>query len=117
LSGRGHLVVAPLYVEINAAGNARHLHYAPYLDYRPLVEDEPGVDALLARPECAWIGRELEHKAQGHAVAKVVPEHLDEVSNSSCRSRRASPMPASTPAKPASVPTPCRRVWRSAWRN
>ena len=25
----------------------RHLHYAPYLDYRPLAEDEPGVDALL----------------------------------------------------------------------
>jgi hypothetical protein len=27
-----------LYVEIDAAGNARHLHYAPYLDYRPLAQ-------------------------------------------------------------------------------
>ena len=26
-----------LYVELDAAGNARHLHYAPYLDYRPLA--------------------------------------------------------------------------------
>ena len=68
-----------LYVEIDADGNARHLQYAPYLDYRPLKADEPGVDAILARPECAWISRELEQKAQGYAVAHVVPEHLAEV--------------------------------------
>ena len=60
-------------------GTTRHLHYAPYLDYRPLAEDEPGVDAILARPECAWISRELEQKAQGYAIAHVVPEHLAEV--------------------------------------
>ena len=30
-----------LYVEIDAQGNARHLQYAPYLDYRPLNPDEP----------------------------------------------------------------------------
>ena len=41
--------------------------------------DEPGVDAILARPECAWITRELEQKAQGYAIAHVVPEHLAEV--------------------------------------
>ena len=40
-------------------------HYAPYLDYRPLAADEPGVDAILARPECAWITRDLEQKALG----------------------------------------------------
>ena len=68
-----------LYVEIDAAGTARHLHYAPYLDYRSLAADEPGIEALLARSECAWIGREMEQKAVGHAVAKVVPEHLAEV--------------------------------------
>jgi SNF2 family DNA or RNA helicase len=68
-----------LHVELDAEGNTRHLHYAPYLDYRPLVEGEPGVDAILARPECAWVGRELEQKAQGYAVAQVVPEHLAEV--------------------------------------
>jgi SNF2 family DNA or RNA helicase len=68
-----------LYVELDAVGTARHLQYAPYLDYRPLSADEPGVEALLARPECAWISRDLERKAQGHAVARVVPEHLAEV--------------------------------------
>ncbi len=71
-----------LYVEIDATGNARHLHYAPYLDYRPLAKGEPGVEALLTRPESAWIGHGLEQKAQGHAIAHVVPEHLNEVRSS-----------------------------------
>jgi len=35
-----------LYVELAADGATRHLHYAPYLDYRPLAEGEPGVDAI-----------------------------------------------------------------------
>ena len=68
-----------LYVELAADGAARHLHYAPYLDYRPLAEGEPGVDALLDRPECAWISRALEQQVQGYAIAHVVPEHLAEV--------------------------------------
>jgi SNF2 family DNA or RNA helicase len=70
-----------LYVEQGADGTTRHVHYAPYLDYRPLAKGEPGLDALLDRPECAWIDRELEQKAQGYAVAQVVPEHLKEVRN------------------------------------
>lgn len=68
-----------LYVELDATGHARHLHYAPYLDYRPLAADEPNIDGLLARPECAWINRDLEQKAQSHAIAEIVPEHLSEV--------------------------------------
>ncbi|MCP6600262.1 hypothetical protein NL513_28180, partial [Klebsiella pneumoniae] len=48
-----------LFVETAADGAARHLSYAPYLDYRPLAEGEPGIEAVLARPECAWIGRGL----------------------------------------------------------
>ena len=68
-----------LYVELDQTGNVRHLNYAPYLDYRPLQPGEPGVEALLARPECAWITHELEKTAQSHAVARVVPEHLQEV--------------------------------------
>ncbi len=68
-----------LYVQIDAEGNASHLHYAPYLDLRPLEDTEPSIDELLSRPECAWISRELEQKAQGHAVSKVVPGHLEEI--------------------------------------
>jgi SNF2 family DNA or RNA helicase len=68
-----------LYVEHDAAGATRHALYAPYLDYRPLAAGEPGVDAILERPECQWIGREIEQKALGYAIAKVVPDHLAEV--------------------------------------
>jgi hypothetical protein len=68
-----------LYVELDEAGAARHLHYAPYLDYRPLRDDEPQIDAFFSRPEFSWITRDLEQKALGHAIAEVVPEHLKEV--------------------------------------
>ena len=68
-----------LYVELDAAANARHVEYAPYLDYRPLAADEPQPDAVLARPECTWIGANLEQTAQRYAVASVVPEHVDEI--------------------------------------
>jgi hypothetical protein len=68
-----------LYVEQDASGATRHLHYAPYLDYRPLTAGEPSVDSILDRPECQWIDRELERRAQGYAIAQVVPNHLAEV--------------------------------------
>jgi hypothetical protein len=42
-------------------------------------EGEPAVAILLARPECAWITRTLEQKAQSHAIAHIVPEHSAEV--------------------------------------
>lgn len=71
-----------LYVEMDSDGNSRHVNYAPYLDYRPLIEGEPSVETILDRPECQWINRELEQKAQGYAVANIVPEHLDEVRDS-----------------------------------
>ena len=68
-----------LYVELDADGVTRHLHYAPYLDYRPLADAEPPVDAILGRPECAWISRDMERTAQEYAIAHVVPKHLAEV--------------------------------------
>jgi hypothetical protein len=66
-------------VELDFAGKIRHLQYAPYLDYRPLKPEEPGVPEILARPECSWITRELEQKAQGHAIAHVVISALPPV--------------------------------------
>ena len=77
--GRQVISQRVLYVEIDAAGNALHTEYAPYLDYRPLAEDEPGYETILERPECAWIGSDLEQTAQQYAVSHVVPEHLGEV--------------------------------------
>jgi SNF2 family DNA or RNA helicase len=71
-----------LYVELASDGTMRHIQYAPYLDYRPLAEGESDADAILDRPECTWITRDVEQKALGHAVANVVPEHLAEVRGS-----------------------------------
>ncbi len=68
-----------LYVEITADGTARHLHYAPYLDFRPLLPGEPEASAILARPEAAWVGKDLEQQAITHAISSVVPEHFREV--------------------------------------
>ncbi|MBN3804142.1 DUF3883 domain-containing protein [Paraburkholderia sp. Ac-20336] len=68
-----------LYVEQDAQGTTRHVHYAPYLDYRPLTASEPVIESILDRPECQWISRDLEQKAQVYAIANVVPEHLAEV--------------------------------------
>jgi superfamily II DNA or RNA helicase len=68
-----------LYVEMDAEGNARHVQYAPYLDYRALAAGEPDAAALLARREMGWITRELEARAQDYAIAHVVPEHVKEV--------------------------------------
>ncbi|MGD9745044.1 MAG: helicase-related protein [Verrucomicrobiales bacterium] len=68
-----------LYVELDSEKHARHLCYAPYLDYRPLREDEPKIEQILKRPECSWLASGLEDRARTHAIASVVPEHLAEV--------------------------------------
>jgi hypothetical protein len=72
-------------------GVTRHFQYAPYLDYRPLADGEPGLRAILLVPECAWISRDVEQKALGHAVANVVPEHWQRFAAASSRS---SPRPS-----------------------
>ena len=53
--------------------------HAPYLDYRPLRPNELDIDRLLSHPACAWITRDLEQQAVAHAIAQVVPQHLQEV--------------------------------------
>jgi len=68
-----------LYVELDAEGTCRHLHYAPYLDYRPLKTSEPSPNEWLERPELQWVTNQLEKTAMGYAISSVVPEHLEEV--------------------------------------
>ena len=71
--------VRMLYVEMSADGNNRCLHYAPYLDYQPLGEDEPSVEEILKQEECRWIDGDLESKAQTFAITDAVPAHLEEI--------------------------------------
>jgi SNF2 family DNA or RNA helicase len=65
------------FVEIDSHGEAHGAGYAPYLDYRPLTEDEsPLVMSLL---EADWLKRELESQVLSYAVAHLVPDHFNEV--------------------------------------
>ena len=86
------------FVEIDEGGQVRAAGYAPYLDYRPLADDErPLVAAILdgavddgagetpalqgegAPRTRGWLARDLEGEARGYAIASLVPEHLAEV--------------------------------------
>ena len=68
-----------LYVEIDENNESRHLHYAPYLDYRPLTESDPSVAEILERSECSWINQNLEKDILTYAIKDVAPHHLKEV--------------------------------------
>ena len=72
------------YVEMAADGAARLLHYAPYLDYRPLREGDPTVAEILQRPECAEFSNGIDRKAEEYAVEQIIPKHFGEV----CKSRQ-----------------------------
>ena len=65
------------FIETNRDGEAKMAGWAPYLDYRPLEEAErPLIEKILEAP---WLKEDLEARAVGHAVARLVPAHLDEV--------------------------------------
>ena len=74
-----------LYVETDEHGTTGHLHYAPYLDYRPLSDSDPTVDMILEREECQWIHKGREEAIQRYAIETVVPEHLQEVRDTKLR--------------------------------
>ncbi|NLX95051.1 MAG: DUF3883 domain-containing protein, partial [Rhodopirellula sp.] len=61
---------APQYT-VRAAG------YAPYLDYRPLTEEE--LQLVPQIPEPTWLRSELEAKVLQYAIQHLVPSHFDEV--------------------------------------
>ena len=65
------------FVEIDDAGNSRSAGYAPYLNYRPLSQEEQELLSIVKVPE--WIKSGFEPKIQGYAIANLVPEHLGEV--------------------------------------
>jgi superfamily II DNA or RNA helicase len=65
------------YVEIDSEGKAQNAGYAPYLDYRPLTEEEqPLVESLV---EGLALRDEIEKQASSYAISNLVPQHLKEV--------------------------------------
>lgn len=65
------------FIHLGEDGSAADGGSAPYLDYRPITEDER---ALIADEVAApWLGAGVEQRALGFAIATLVPAHLDEV--------------------------------------
>lgn len=65
------------FVEVDEGGNTRSAGWAPYLDYRPISEDESR--ALGNTLDQAWLRTDLETNVLEHAAIHLVPQHLDEV--------------------------------------
>ena len=65
------------FVEIDSNKNVSNPGYAPYLDYRPITEDEYQRVSLLL--EAHWLNEDLENKIKDYAVKHLIPEHLNEV--------------------------------------
>ena len=65
------------FVELNGQGQTRMAGAAPYLDYRPLADDEHRVvPAVLEQP---WFRQDLESRVLAYAVGELVPRHLADV--------------------------------------
>jgi len=65
------------FVEVDEVGNTKTGGYAPYLDYRPLEEDEPELVDDVVRAD--WLRGELERMGVEFAIGQTVPAHLEEV--------------------------------------
>ncbi|MGF2035408.1 MAG: helicase-related protein [Nostoc sp. CmiVER01] len=78
LNGSRRLVSRRMqYVEINPEGNTYNAGYAPYLNYRPLTDEEKGIVETVL--EESWLREDLEAKAKSYAIAHLVPQHLQEL--------------------------------------
>ena len=65
------------FLEIDEDNRVRQPGYAPYLDYRPITDDErPLVTTVL---EAEWLSGSPESQIIGYAVEHLIPEHLSEV--------------------------------------
>lgn len=65
------------FVEIDGQGRVRDAGPAPYLDYRPLADEERAVVAEVI--DAPWLRGNLDGQVLGYAAEHLVPGHLDEV--------------------------------------
>jgi superfamily II DNA or RNA helicase len=65
------------FVEMDKKGHIQMAGYAPYLNYRPLVDGEYELlKHLLDEP---WLKEDLESKVISYAVSTLVPKHFESV--------------------------------------
>ncbi len=65
------------FVEIDAAGRARSAGPAPYLDCRPITDEERALVTPVL--DSCWYQDDFEARAISYAIAELVPGHLEEV--------------------------------------
>jgi superfamily II DNA or RNA helicase len=65
------------FVEVAAGGQVRDGGPAPYLDYRPITDEER--KAVADRLDAGWLSRDLEAEVMGFAIAHLAPSHVEEV--------------------------------------
>lgn len=79
--GKRHVISRQLqFVEMDEQGQMRPAGYAPFLDYRPLDENEQAL--LLQIKATPWLARStnsLTERARTYAITQLVPRHLAEV--------------------------------------
>ena len=79
-SGQQQVVSQRLqFIEIDAGAQTRDGGPAPYLDYRPLRDEERAL--VEDRLEADWLTGDLESQVMAHAVTTLVPSHVEEVRN------------------------------------
>lgn len=65
------------FVEMDSKGILKDAGYAPYLDYRPMSDDEQAL--LSGELQQGWLSEELESKATTYAITYLVKDHFDEI--------------------------------------
>ena len=65
------------FVEIDSDKTVSNPGYAPYLDYRPITDEEHSLVSPLL--EAQWLSEGLESQIINYAVTSLIPEHLKEV--------------------------------------
>jgi len=66
-------------IPLSAEGTARNAGPAPYLDYRPLREEEQPLLAPLLADERVRTTPDLEERALSYAIVHIAPQHMREV--------------------------------------
>lgn len=65
------------FVEVRADGRAIDAGPAPYLDYRPVTDDERTL--VADQINAAWLSDDVEGRVMAHTVEHIVPRHVEEV--------------------------------------
>ena len=66
------------FIELKEDGSAMNAGYAPYLDYRSVSEEESSAIFDYVKQQ-SWLTQGVEERAQGYAIAEIIPQHFSEV--------------------------------------